>query len=339
MIRDDLANDNAVLQLIGGQKELLHELRLPNLKKRIRAIVDIKKQIQQKISHVNTTTARDLFEPCSLLMRQLLTDDAAEVYMESLALLRYVVGSLAPHLSSLDLHLMMGSFIGLIVNNQAHGNMRIRVASDKVIVYFAKHNSIGSYIVAKEVLKNIERINRTLMTQTAPTHGDKAAELAEEQLQRKEILVRFYGILNLLLQQFSIVLCYQPDCFAKCLDLVAETMSFCQEEPLIKNACGQIIISLYQIDPKLLDAGVSKLEVSKKSHIRKVMIEFENQQAKTKGLQVSVQGSGASGMLGGERLSSPNQSFRDTQQSFTSVSTNNNARAQDSALSPFDRRQ
>jgi hypothetical protein len=113
-------------------------------------------------------------------MRQLLTDDAAEVYLESLALLRYVVGSLAPHLSSLDLHLMMGSFIGLIVNNQASGNMRIRVASDKVIVFFAKHNSIGSYIVAKEVLKNIERINRMLMTQTATLHGDKAAELAEE---------------------------------------------------------------------------------------------------------------------------------------------------------------
>jgi hypothetical protein len=45
MIRDDLANDTAVLQLIGGQKEILQELRLPNIKKRIRAIVDIKKQI------------------------------------------------------------------------------------------------------------------------------------------------------------------------------------------------------------------------------------------------------------------------------------------------------
>jgi hypothetical protein len=72
-------------------------------------------------------------------MRQLLTDDAAEVYLEALNLLKYVVGSLAPHLSSLDLHLMMGSFIGLIVNNTVSGNMRIRVASDKVIVFFAKH--------------------------------------------------------------------------------------------------------------------------------------------------------------------------------------------------------
>lgn len=72
-------------------------------------------------------------------MRQLLTDDVAEVYLEALNLLKYVVGSLAPHLSSLDLHLMMGSFIGLIVNNTVSGNMRIRVASDKVIVFFAKH--------------------------------------------------------------------------------------------------------------------------------------------------------------------------------------------------------
>ena len=38
--------------------------------------------------------------------------------------------------------------------------MRIRLASDKVIIFFAKHNNIGSFVVAKEVLKNIERINR-----------------------------------------------------------------------------------------------------------------------------------------------------------------------------------
>lgn len=131
----------------------------------------------------------------------MLTDDAAEVYLEALNLLKYVVGSLAPHLSSLDLHLMMGSFIGLIVNNTVSGNMRIRVASDKVIVFFAKHNSIGSYVIAKEVLKNIERINKTLATQIASTAGlgpDKQ-DIIDEVAQRKEILCRFYSILNLLL--------------------------------------------------------------------------------------------------------------------------------------------
>ena len=40
--------------------------------------------------------------------------------------------------------------------------MRIRVASDKVIIYFAKHTNIGSLIVAKEVLKNTERISRAM---------------------------------------------------------------------------------------------------------------------------------------------------------------------------------
>ena len=39
--------------------------------------------------------------------------------------------------------------------------MRARVSSDKVIVYFAKHTNIGSLVVAKEVLKNIERLNRS----------------------------------------------------------------------------------------------------------------------------------------------------------------------------------
>jgi hypothetical protein len=42
--------------------------------------------------------------------------------------------------------------------------MRARVSSDKVIVYFAKHTNIGSLVVAKEVLKNIERLNRSAFT-------------------------------------------------------------------------------------------------------------------------------------------------------------------------------
>ena len=57
---------------------------------------------------------------------------------------------------------MLGSFISVIVQNTIGGNMRITVASDKVIIYFAKHNNIGSLTVAKEVIKNIEKINKNL---------------------------------------------------------------------------------------------------------------------------------------------------------------------------------
>jgi len=101
-----------------------------------------------------------LVEPFSLLMRHLLRDESTEVYLESLNLLKFIVGSLAPHLSALDLHLMMGSFLGVIVSTNA-SHIRIRVASDKVVIFFAKHNNIGSFIVAKEVLKNIEKLNKT----------------------------------------------------------------------------------------------------------------------------------------------------------------------------------
>ena len=38
--------------------------------------------------------------------------------------------------------------------------MRARLASDKVIIYFAKHTNIGSLIVSKEILKNIDRLNK-----------------------------------------------------------------------------------------------------------------------------------------------------------------------------------
>lgn len=55
----------------------------------------------------------------------LLKDDDTEVYLESLNFLKFVVSGLAPHLSSLDLHLMMGSFLNAIVNNNVDENMRI----------------------------------------------------------------------------------------------------------------------------------------------------------------------------------------------------------------------
>lgn len=133
---------------------------MPNPKKRLAAIVEIKKVLQSKLHKIDSKTSNQLVEPFSLLMRHLLRDESTEVYLEALNLLKFIVGSLAPYLSALDLHLMMGSFIGVIVGtNSTH--IRIRVASDKVVIFFAKHNNIGSFIVAKEILKNIERLNKT----------------------------------------------------------------------------------------------------------------------------------------------------------------------------------
>jgi hypothetical protein len=89
-----------------------------------------------------------------------LTDDSPEVYLEALNLLKLVVSALAPYLSILDLNLMMGSFIGIIVGNTVSGNMRTQMASDKVILFFAKHNNIGPFLVAKDILKQIEKVTR-----------------------------------------------------------------------------------------------------------------------------------------------------------------------------------
>lgn len=65
--------------------------------------------------------------------------------------------------------------------------MRIRLSSDKVIVYFAKHTNIGSLVVAKEVLKNIERLNKSVFV--------KVGQFDETLEERKSTLSRLYGIL------------------------------------------------------------------------------------------------------------------------------------------------
>ena len=145
-------------------------------------------------------------------------DEDSEIYLESLNLLKYIVGSLSPHLSKLDLHLMLGSFIGLIVQKSQNTNMRVQVQTDKVIIYFAKHQNIGSFVIAREISKSLDKLNgqfKNIQNMQKP-----------EQLQdQNQALLRFYGILLLLLQQFSIVLCYQQDFYTKCLECLADTMN------------------------------------------------------------------------------------------------------------------
>ena len=40
------------------------------------------------------------------------------------------------------------------------------MASDKVIIFVAKHNNIGPFIVAKDIIKNIEKVIKALQVVT-----------------------------------------------------------------------------------------------------------------------------------------------------------------------------
>lgn len=222
-------------------------LKLPNPKKRLKAIVEIKKAIQKQMVNISQKSARDMFDPLSLLIRQLLQDDNAEIYLETLNLLKFVVGSLAPHLSTLDLHLMLGSFIGVIISNTVTGNMRTSMASDKVIIFFAKHNNIGPFVVAKDILKSIEKILKALQVINAK---EEQVQVLQE---KKPSLMRFINVIQLLLQHFSIVLCYQSDFFDKMIETLADVMIIASEDAAVKNLCVQVIVSLMGIDAKILE--------------------------------------------------------------------------------------
>jgi hypothetical protein len=82
--RDDYLTMPCILQLLKGNEEKLAQLKQPNPKKRLIAIVEIKKVIQQRVTQINAQTARDLVEPLSILLRHLLRDDSVEVHLESL---------------------------------------------------------------------------------------------------------------------------------------------------------------------------------------------------------------------------------------------------------------
>jgi len=79
---------------------------------------------------------------------------------------------------------------------------RTRVASDKVIIFFAKHNNIGSFVVAKEICKSIERLNRSAFASSFGTEGPNATQSStqnnapkEGEVDKKETLGRLYNIM------------------------------------------------------------------------------------------------------------------------------------------------
>ena len=80
----------------------------------------------------------------------------------------------------------------------------------------------------------------------------------------------------MLISQFSIVLCYQPEFYSKTLENLADTMLLQVEDQAMKKVCIEIVNCLYAIDYKLLDVNIQKLNLTRKTPLRKVVIEFEN---------------------------------------------------------------
>ena len=68
--------EESLRHVLVGCEEHLSNLKLPNPQKRQKAIVEIKKAISQKLQRqMSSHEARELFEPLTLLMRQLLRDE------------------------------------------------------------------------------------------------------------------------------------------------------------------------------------------------------------------------------------------------------------------------
>ena len=62
-LSDNFASMPQIKQLVDGNESLLKELRMPNPKKRLKAIVEIKKIIQKKLAVISPAMARDMVEP------------------------------------------------------------------------------------------------------------------------------------------------------------------------------------------------------------------------------------------------------------------------------------
>jgi len=161
---------------------------------------------------------------------------------------------------------LIGSFIGIIVSNTVSGNIRIQVASDKVIIFFAKHSNIGPLVVARDIIKNIEKVSQAISRS-----GSKKEVFSE----KKSFLTRFLSILLLLVNQFSIVLCYDEDFNDKMIACLADLVQNSDSDPNIRSLVSQILAACHSIDAQTLTVSINKLDPIKKAPLLKIKIEME----------------------------------------------------------------
>lgn len=263
-IKSDYLPESIVLML--GQ-DTVDKLKSANPKNRLKALVEVKKIVSKLAVNLTDKKARELSEPITHLMRQILSDESSDVYLEALKIVRFIIASLAPHLGTLDLHILIGSFVGIIVSNTVSSNVRIQLSSDKVIIFFAKHSNIGPFVVARDIIKNIEKISIAI-----EKSGTKKKEVFSE---KKSFLTRFLSILLLLVNQFSIVLCYEADFNDRMIACLAQLTANSDSDPNIKSLVSQILSALYSIDEKTLSVSINKLDPIQKAPLLKIKIEME----------------------------------------------------------------
>ena len=103
-----------------------------------------------------------------------------------------------------------------------------------MVLFFARHNNIGPFVVAKDVMKNAESI-----IGVARRAGTQKKEVLQE---KRMFLLRFLNIMQLLVSQFSIVLCYQAEFQDKIVELMADLLILGSEgEETLRNQCVQIL--------------------------------------------------------------------------------------------------
>lgn len=260
-VKSDFLPDN-IIKLFG--EDVIEMLKAANPKKRLKGLVEVKKVVSKITVNMTDKRAKDLSDPITNFMRQILSDENAEVYLESLKIVKYIISTLAPHLGALDLHILIGSFIGIIVSNTVSSNVRIQVASDKVIIFFAKHNNIGPFVVARDIVKNIEKILFAI-----ERAGSKKKETLGE---KKSFLTRFLSILLLLVNQFSIVLCYESDFNDKMVACLAQLIENSDSDQNIRSLVSQVLAALHSIDSQTLDVSIAKLDPIKKAPLLKIKV-------------------------------------------------------------------
>ena len=189
-------------------------------------------------------------------MRKTLNDTDTNVYVESLKLLEFGLTQLIKYLTTLDIHIIISTFISIITQRTTSTNIKIQMHSDKFILYLSNVQSIGPMVVVREVFKSISNIiiheeNQQINQRKSYGINFFASQQPPPMPQQNTLnflpIVRFLGILQLLIQQFKNALCYQREFLNNFTKMAALLWNVFPNKANLKQIIVQVIFLLFFI--------------------------------------------------------------------------------------------
>lgn len=157
-----------------------------------------------------------------------------QIFERAAALVKLMMQYMAPHVSALDLHMVMGRLVFPALITCAHSSeSRVQMATDKLLLFFAKHPRVGAETITRNVVLAVRNSERSPL--------------------------RPICVLRNLLDSFGSVICAQPSLVSLMLEVVAVHMNS-DSDTRVTNAVSDLLAAIARHDRRTFETCLADVE-------------------------------------------------------------------------------